>query len=53
MGLVRYLLIASRLRGILIEGIALECQIVDTVPMEAHDEKVDALVTARGLDRIA
>ena len=30
-------------------GIALESQIVDSVPMEAHDAKVDAIVTARGM----
>ena len=28
-------------------GIALECQILDDVPMEGHDSKVDAVVTAR------
>ncbi len=31
-------------------GIALECQIVQDIPMEAHDETVDAIVTARGLE---
>ncbi len=30
-------------------GVALEAQIVQQIPMEAHDEKVDAIVTARGL----
>ena len=30
-------------------GVALECQLVDAVPMDAHDEPVDAVVTARGL----
>lgn len=30
-------------------GIAFECQFADRVPMEAHDERVDALVTARRL----
>lgn len=30
-------------------GIALECQVTQDVPMEAHDETVDAIVTARGL----
>lgn len=29
-------------------GVALECQIVQEVPMEEHDEIVDAIVTARG-----
>ncbi|NOS66903.1 MAG: 5-formyltetrahydrofolate cyclo-ligase [Candidatus Peribacteraceae bacterium] len=30
-------------------GICFECQLVSEVPMEAHDETVDAIVTARGL----
>lgn len=30
-------------------GICFECQIVQEVPMEKHDEKVDAVITARGL----
>ncbi|MFA7682254.1 MAG: 5-formyltetrahydrofolate cyclo-ligase, partial [Candidatus Peribacteraceae bacterium] len=30
-------------------GIAFECQIVPIVPTEEHDERVDALITARGL----
>ena len=30
-------------------GIALECQVVQEIPMEVHDERVDAIVTARGL----
>lgn len=30
-------------------GIAFECQVVQEVPMEGHDERVDAIVTARGL----
>ena len=30
-------------------GIALECQLVNDIPMEAHDETVDAVVTARGV----
>ena len=30
-------------------GVALECQLVDAVPMEPHDATVDALVTARGI----
>ena len=34
-------------------GIALECQIVQDVPLEAHDEKVDAIVTARGKEEIS
>ena len=29
-------------------GIALECQMVNEVPMEEHDQYVDAVVTARG-----
>lgn len=32
-------------------GVALECQIVQELPMEAHDETVDAIVTARGLQQ--
>lgn len=32
-------------------GIALECQVVQDIPMEAHDEHVDAIVTARGVDK--
>ena len=28
-------------------GIALECQLVDTIPLEAHDQTVDAVVTPR------
>lgn len=30
-------------------GIALECQIIDHIPMESHDEPVDTILTARGL----
>ncbi|MEK7563795.1 MAG: 5-formyltetrahydrofolate cyclo-ligase [Patescibacteria group bacterium] len=30
-------------------GIALECQIVDSVPVESHDVKMDAIATARGI----
>lgn len=30
-------------------GVALECQLTHEVPMEEHDERVDAIVTARGL----
>ena len=30
-------------------GIALECQIVNDVPREEHDEKVDTVITARGI----
>lgn len=33
----------------LVWGVALESQIVDAVPMEEHDQKVDAVVTARNL----
>jgi 5-formyltetrahydrofolate cyclo-ligase len=29
-------------------GVCFECQLVQEVPVEAHDEKVDAVVTARG-----
>jgi len=29
-------------------GIALECQIVNDIPMEAHDQRLDAVLTARG-----
>ncbi|PIR52754.1 5-formyltetrahydrofolate cyclo-ligase [Candidatus Peregrinibacteria bacterium CG10_big_fil_rev_8_21_14_0_10_49_10] len=31
-------------------GVALECQMVEKVPVEAHDEKMDAVVTARGVE---
>ena len=30
-------------------GVALECQIVDSVPVESHDQKMDAVATARGI----
>lgn len=30
-------------------GVALECQIVDGIPMESHDQKMDAIATARGI----
>lgn len=30
-------------------GVSLECQLVNSVPIEAHDEPVDAVSTARGL----
>lgn len=33
-------------------GVALECQIVKDVPHEEHDERMDAIVTARGLQEI-
>ena len=33
-------------------GIALEAQMTRTVPMDAHDERVDGIVTARGLTQI-
>lgn len=29
-------------------GVCFECQLVQEIPMEAHDERVDAVVTARG-----
>lgn len=29
-------------------GVALDCQIVNDLPFEAHDEKLDGVVTARG-----
>src|SRR3989344_2527644 len=32
-----------------IYGVALECQILTEIPMEPHDEKVDGVITARGL----
>ncbi|MBI2636286.1 5-formyltetrahydrofolate cyclo-ligase [Candidatus Peregrinibacteria bacterium] len=32
-------------------GVALECQIVQEIPVEAHDERMDALITARGLKK--
>lgn len=28
-------------------GVCLECQLIDAVPMEAHDQRMDAIVTAR------
>lgn len=30
-------------------GVALGCQIVQEIPVEAHDEQMDAVITARGL----
>ena len=30
-------------------GLALECQLVPEMPMEEHDERVDAVITARGM----
>lgn len=30
-------------------GVAFDCQIVNEIPIEEHDEKIDAVVTARGL----
>lgn len=30
-------------------GVALECQMVNSVPMEEHDEPVDAIATTRGV----
>ena len=30
-------------------GICHECQVVDRVPMEAHDERVDRVITSRGI----
>lgn len=32
-------------------GICFERQLVDQIPMESHDEQVDAIVTARGITR--
>ena len=29
-------------------GVAFECQVVNEVPVDAHDEKVDEVVTDRG-----
>ncbi|TSC79150.1 MAG: 5-formyltetrahydrofolate cyclo-ligase [Candidatus Peregrinibacteria bacterium Gr01-1014_25] len=34
-------------------GVCYECQVVSHVPMEAHDERVDAIVTARGFTSAA
>ncbi|OGB90335.1 5-formyltetrahydrofolate cyclo-ligase [candidate division WOR-1 bacterium RIFCSPHIGHO2_01_FULL_53_15] len=31
-------------------GVALEFQIVDSVPVESHDQKMDAVATARGIN---
>ncbi|MDB4978916.1 MAG: 5-formyltetrahydrofolate cyclo-ligase [Candidatus Peribacteria bacterium] len=33
-------------------GVALECQMVHTIPLEEHDQKMDAVVTARGMIKI-
>ncbi|MBM3228095.1 5-formyltetrahydrofolate cyclo-ligase [Candidatus Peribacteria bacterium] len=33
-------------------GVALECQIVDKVPVESHDQRMDALATARGVQNM-
>ena len=30
-------------------GVALECQMVDKIPSEPHDQKMDAIATARGV----
>lgn len=30
-------------------GVCFECQVVNAVPMEPHDERVDAMVTPRGM----
>lgn len=30
-------------------GVALECQIVNEIPLEPHDEKLDAVITARDM----
>ena len=30
-------------------GVALECQIVDSIPVESHDQRMDAIATARGI----
>ena len=30
-------------------GVALECQIMDSVPVESHDQRMDAVATARGI----
>lgn len=32
-------------------GVCFECQVVHDIPMEAHDERVDAIVTARGMGK--
>lgn len=34
-------------------GVAFECQIVGSVPTEAHDEPMDAIVTARGYKKVS
>ncbi len=34
-------------------GIALECQIVHSVPMQEHDQRVDSVVTVRGMTAVA
>lgn len=38
--------INSKIRFI---GVALECQIVEQIPSEPHDQKMDAIATARGV----
>ncbi|HLC75705.1 MAG TPA: 5-formyltetrahydrofolate cyclo-ligase [Candidatus Peribacterales bacterium] len=35
-------------QGVIFWGICFECQMVREVPLEAHDERVDAVITARG-----
>ncbi len=32
-----------------IYGVALECQVVSNIPEEAHDQRVDSVITARGI----
>ena len=34
-------------------GVAWECQIVDSVPAEGHDERMHAIVTARGFQEVS
>jgi 5-formyltetrahydrofolate cyclo-ligase len=40
-------------RGAVIFGVGYELQIIDTVPCEAHDRSIDALLTEAGIRRFA
>ncbi len=41
--------LADRADGVLTLGVAFACQVVERVPMEPHDRRVDAVVTAKTL----
>jgi 5-formyltetrahydrofolate cyclo-ligase len=40
-------------RGAVIFGVGYELQIIDTVPRDAHDRPIDALLTEAGIRRFA